>query len=90
MERLVVHPRVVARHPQLSIDDVRHAWENSYYEALRPDSPNFPEYLWIGEDTRGREVEMVGVRTSDGWPIYHADTPPSRRTRIEIEHARRR
>ena len=69
---------------------MRHAWENSYYEALRPDSPNFPEYLWIGTDGQGREVEMVGVRTEDGWLVYHANTPLSRRTKAEVEKARRR
>jgi hypothetical protein len=90
MERLVIHPRVLMRHPQLTEEDVQQAWENSYYEALRPDSPNFPEYLWIGEDNRGREIEMVGVPIQDGWLIYHANTPVSRRTKIEVKRARRR
>lgn len=90
MDKLVIHPRVVMRHPQLTEEDVRYAWENSYYEALRPDSPNFPEYLWIGEDSRGREIEMVGAPTQDGWLIYHANTPVSKRTKIEVERARRR
>ena len=62
----------------------------SRYEALRPDSPNFPEFLWIGADPRGGEVEMVGVPTKSGWLIYHANTPPSKRTRSEAESARRR
>ena len=42
---LKIHARVFERHPQLTEEDVRTAWENSYYEAFRPDSPNFPEYL---------------------------------------------
>lgn len=90
MGGLVIHPRVLERHPQLTEDDIATAWENSYYEALRPDSPNFPEYLWIGADANGREIEMVGVLVEGGWLVYHANTPLSRRTRVEIESARRR
>ena len=65
-------------------------WENSYYEAVRPESPNYPEFLWIGRDSHGREIEMVGVPTKDGWLIYHANTPLSKRTRSEMKKARRR
>ena len=86
---LVIHPRVFERHPQLTEDDIRTAWENSYYEALRPDSPNFPEYLWIGEDKAGREIGMVGVPIADGWLIYHANTPLSKRTKDEIARGRK-
>ena len=90
MEELIIHPRVLEKHPQLSEEDVRTAWQNAYYEALRPDSPNFPEYLWIGADGNGREIEMVGVPTNGGWLIYHANTPLSKRTRAEVDRARRR
>ena len=71
-------------------EDVRTAWENIYYEALRPDSPNFPEHLWIGTDSKGRKIEMAGVPIMDGWLIYHANSPLSKRTRDEVERARRR
>lgn len=90
MGELIIHPRVLERHPQLSEEDVRTAWQNAYYEALRPDSPNFPEYLWIGTDGSGREIEMVGVPTERGWLVYHANTPLSKRTRAEVDRARRR
>lgn len=90
MDELAIHPRVFERHPQLTEEDVRTAWENAYYEALRPDSPNFPEYLWIGADPDGREIEMVGVPTEGGWLVYHANTPLSKRTREEVERARSR
>ena len=90
MDKLVIHPRVFERHPYLTEDDVRVAWTNSYYEALRLDSSNFPEYLWIGADSGGREVEMVGVPSEGGWLVYHANTPLSKRTRDEVKKARRR
>lgn len=89
MGDLVIHPRVLARHPQLTEDDVRTAWANAHYEALRPESPNFPEFLWIGIDAKGREVEMVGVPTETGYLVYHANTPVSKRVREEIRKGRR-
>ena len=48
MDALEIHLRVFTCHPELSKEDVVAAWSNAYYEAVRPDSPNFPEYLWIG------------------------------------------
>lgn len=89
MGELIIHPRVLERHPHLSTKDFLSAWENAFYEAVRPDSPNFPEYLWIGTGLKGREVEMVGVRSENDWLIYHANTPLSKRTRIEIDRARK-
>ena len=90
MDELIVHPRVMREHPELSEEDVRCAWRHSYYEALRPESPNFPEYLWIGRDARGREVEMVGTMTNKGWLIYHANTPISKSVKDEIKRNERR
>lgn len=89
MAMLEIHPRIFLRHPQLNEEDIRTAWRNSYYEALRADSQNYPEYLWIGVDSKGRDVEMVGTLTDDGWLIYHSNTPLSRRVRLEVEKARR-
>lgn len=90
MDEPIIHPRVLTRHPELTEDDVRHAWLHSHYEAMRPDSPNFPEYLWIGFDGSGREVEMVGTLTNRGWLIYHANTPVSKSVRDEIKRNERR
>ncbi len=90
MEKPIVHPRILSRHPQLQEEDVAYAWQHAHYEALRPNSPNFPEYVWIGVDGNGREVEMVGTLTEQGWLIYHANTPISKRIRNEIKHNERR
>ena len=89
MDWLEIHPRVMQRHPNLSEADILEAWTHSYYERLRPESQNFPEYLWIGFDRHHREIEMVGTQTESGWLIYHANTPLSKRTRAEIERSRR-
>ncbi len=88
--RVIVHPRVTQRHPHLSEEDVISAWENSYYEAIRPESPNYPEYLWVGRDRKGRELEMVGTITKDGYLIYHANTPLSNRVKAEMRQSGRR
>ncbi len=90
MINLMIHPRVFERHPQLVENDIRIAWNNAYYEALRPESKNFPEYLWIGMDGKGREIEMVGTLTERGWLIYHANTPLSNRVIAEIKRSRGR
>ena len=90
MNEPMVHPRVMREHPVLTEEDVRYAWRNSYYEALRPESPNFPEYLWIGRDAKGREIEMVGTMTNEGWLIYHANTPISKSVKDEIKRNERR
>lgn len=88
--KLVIHPRVVERHPQLCVDDIMYAWGHRYYEGIRVGSDNFPEYLWIGYDASGRELEMVGTLTNDGVLVYHANTPLSKRTIIEVERSVRR
>lgn len=88
--KVVIHPRIVKRHPQLCMEDITYAWKHRYYEGIRSDSENFPEYLWIGCDASGRELEMVGTLTNDGVLIYHANTPLSRRTIAEVDRSTRR
>jgi len=90
MDTLTIHPRVLKRHPGFTEEDIKTAWKNAYYEALRLESSNFPEYLWIGADASGRQIEMVGVLVENGWLIYHANTPLSSRTIAEVRRARRR
>ena len=90
MADLEIHPSVFRKHPHLTEEDVRCAWENAYYEAVRPESPRFPEYLRIGVDRSGREIEMVGTLTKEGWLVYHANTPLSKRTIDEVSRSRRR
>lgn len=46
--------------------------------------------LWvcIGLDGRGRDVEMVYEQRGDRALIYHAMTPPTKKTRSEIARLR--
>lgn len=87
---ILVHPRISERHPEISPEDVLAAWKSPLDMLLRVDSLNFPEYVCIGYDPKGQLLEMVGTMTNDGWLIYHAMTPPSKKTLKEIEEARRR
>lgn len=83
-----IHPRVHERHPELDDRDVEEAWEHYRFAAVRV--PGERE-MRTGYDLRGRYIEMVGVLLSNGaWLIYHAMTPPSKKTTREIEKAKRR
>lgn len=82
-----VHSRVTSKRPEISASDVVWAWEHYTYAAVRVPCER---ELRIGFDLQGRELEMVGVLTNDGWLVYHAMIPPSKKTRKEIQHFLRR
>lgn len=83
-----IHQRVHERHPELDDGDVEAAWERYCFAAVR--IPGECE-MRTGYDPQGRYIEMVGVLLADGaWLVYHAMTPPSKKTLREIENARRR
>lgn len=82
-----IHQRVHERHPELDDGDVEAAWESYCFAAVR--IPGECE-MRTGYDPQGRYIEMVGVLLADGaWLVYHAMTPPSKKTLREIENARR-
>jgi len=85
MEDVIVHPRVCERHPELSEQDVLAAWQSCLRARIRLDkSPN--EYIAVGADGNGRLVEMAVKSLPDGsWLIYHAMTPPSKKTLSELD-----
>lgn len=82
-----VHPRVTQRHLELLDDDVIVAWNEFEIAAVRV--PGEVE-MRVGYDLKGRRIEMVGRLLEDGWFIYHAMTPPSKKTEREIVKALRR
>ncbi len=86
---VIVHPRVMERHPELTQEDVLSAWENAlaYLPRLGEDPDR---YIAVGADAHGRLIEMVATHTEKGdWVIFHAMTPPSKKTLIELKLARR-
>lgn len=82
-----VHPRIRERHPEISEADVERAWENFTAAAVRTAAER---EVRVGFDARGREIEMVGAMSGGEWLVYHAMTPPSKKTKSEIERAMRR
>lgn len=71
------------RHPDLTEDDVRTAWEEAVVSAPRVEKDP-DEYVSTGFDGKGRAIEMVAVRKGARWLIYHAMTPPTRRVLREL------
>lgn len=68
--------------------DIIRAWENYLVGAVR--IPGERE-VRIGLRPDGREIEMVGALLENGeWLVYHAMTPPTKKTKREIEAAKRR
>ena len=85
MNDVVVHPRVMERHPELSEDDVREAW-NGYVRMTRREND---QVITVGFDMKGRAVEMVAKESSGDYLIYHAMTPPTDSALLELGLARR-
>lgn len=84
-----MHPRVMGRHAELEESDVISAWRNALAIARR-DSDGAIYYVAVGSDAKGRLLEMVAMRSEDDFLIYHAMTPPSKKTMKELRLLRRR
>ena len=80
-----IHPRIHERHPELTNNDISYAWEHPTLSATRIVKER---ELRVGFDLKGREIEMVGALTADGWLVYHGMTPPTKKTRKELEMAK--
>ena len=89
MDEVVVHPRVHERHPEVSAEDVLSAWKHAIRSAPRVDDSR--TWVSVGVDVKGRLLEMVAVHNGRGdWLVYHAKTPPSKKTLKELSIDRRR
>lgn len=66
METVVVHPRVMERHPELSEDDVREAWEGYVRMTRRERGRQRLLFVTVGFDDRDRAIEMVAVEMLGG------------------------
>jgi len=82
-EIVFVHLRVIERHPELSEKNVLDAWNNCIHARRREDKDS-NEYIAIGSDQNGRLIEVVAKLDADAWLIYHAMTPPSKKTLKEL------
>jgi len=85
-----IHHRVCKRHPELSEEDILSAWDNALKSGVR-DGSAFNVCVVVGIDKKGRLLEMFGVRdVTEAWNIYHAMTPPSKKTLLELGLASKR
>lgn len=89
MEELYIHPRIHERHPEINDNDVRVAWFGSIRSAQREN--DIRVWVSIGMDSQGRLLEMVSRHDAHGrWLVYHAMTPPSKKTLYELGAIRRK
>ena len=90
MNRIFVDDRVSLRHPDILKEDAAAAWINCITSRPRL-GKNPSEYLAIGTDGKGRLIELVALRDTEGdWLIYHAKTPPSENAKRELQINRKR
>ena len=71
MDNVVVHSRVMRRHPEVSEADVVAVWRNRISWPYRPGTDPL-RYLAIGYDDGDRLLEMCAVFDVDHWVIFHA------------------
>lgn len=86
MDTIGVHPRVVRQHPEISPSDVVDAMRGMLGYRQRPSG----EWLAIEVDGRNRLLELVYNFDDDEefFFVYHAMTPPSKKTLRELGMAR--
>lgn len=72
MSSVEVHPRISAKHPDVTDEDVITAWRHAV--AMRHRNFDPPAHIAAaGLDTKGRLIEMVGLEFEDGGIlVYHA------------------
>lgn len=72
-QRVVVHHRIRERHPDVTEDDVRTAW-NSQIKRRKREELHPPQYAAVGFDAKGRLLQMVAVYDplNDVVLIFHA------------------
>jgi hypothetical protein len=88
-DAVTVHPRVHERHPEIEEADALDAWGNCIRSVPRiAKNPN--EHIAVGVDRKGRLIELIAIWSpADGWLIFHALTPPTKKSLAELQIIRR-
>lgn len=69
--RVHIHPRITARHPEITANDVAHAFHGTIRSRARDTHPI--QWVGVGVDACGRLLEYVAVEIEpDGWLVFHA------------------
>ena len=78
---LTVHPRIHKRHPNITETNVKAAFKNCFVFKQRDDD----KFIGIGTDDKGRLLEIVFVQCDDVIVVFHAQTPPTKKTLTELK-----
>ena len=71
--RVSVHPRVRAKHAEITDADAVAAFRDALRSVPREGTGFPPQWLGVGPDGRGRILEFVAVQVGeDEWLIFHA------------------
>ena len=85
MEKVIVHPRILRLHPELTEEDILDAWDSIIHSRARLEEKPF-ECIAVGIDSSGRLIEMVAIRLENrDILIFHAMVPPSKKTLKELD-----
>lgn len=83
MNLIAIHPHAFKH--GLTEDEIEHVWRNAFEWARRDRDDGKIEYALVGIDNSGRLVELVARRCgNEGYIVFHAQTPPTRRTLNEL------
>lgn len=83
MDELIIHPHAYKH--GLMEEDILTAWGDALYSKPRGWGMNGFELVVIGFDAKGRLLELVGAYATDqSVLIYHAMTPPTKKTLREL------
>lgn len=79
---ITVHRRILESGRGITEADVKFAFRNGWW---RPRDIEPVEWIGIGPDTQGRDLEYVAIEDPVGeWLVYHAMRPPTRRMKQEL------
>ena len=78
-----IHERITERHPEITEDDVRSAFGN----MIRCRQRATGEFVAVGSDSNSRMLELVYVQNffDNSFLVYHAQTPPTKKTIDELD-----
>lgn len=77
---ITIHGRAMERHPEITPEDVAHAWASRVATATRCGKYS-DELVVIGFDANGRMIEIVAVEQADDTIlVFHCMAPPSAKT----------
>ncbi len=81
--RVVVHPRIGRKRPQVTEADVEAAFMGTLRKVVRRDCDP-PQWVGVGLDGSGRLLEYVAVEIGvDEWLVFHA-MPATVRVQQEV------